>query len=94
MTIRSTKTLKIAAAAAAIAITGAAVPGAITPAEAKKIIIKGSHHHHPHYGRYVVGGLALATVYGASQSCYWLKVRAARTGSEYWWDRYQACLGD
>ena len=93
MTVRSSKTLKFAAAAAAVAVLGAAVPGAVTPAEAKKIVVKGPHYH-PHFGRYIVGGLALAATYEASRSCYWLKVRALRTDSSYWWDRYQSCIGE
>ena len=52
------------------------------------------HHHHPHYGRYIVGGLALAGAYEASRSCYWMKVRAERLDSRYWWTRYHDCIGD
>ncbi len=26
-------------------------------------------------------------------SCGWLHRRAVRTGSSYWWDRYEACVG-
>jgi hypothetical protein len=29
--------------------------------------------------------------YGYGNSCYWLKRRAIRTGSHYWWRRYRAC---
>lgn len=29
--------------------------------------------------------------YGYRRSCYWLKRRAIRTGSRYWWRRYQNC---
>jgi hypothetical protein len=47
-----------------------------------------SHHHR--YGFYglpfVYGGF-----YGYGNSCYWLKRRAIRTGSHYWWRRYRAC---
>jgi hypothetical protein len=25
--------------------------------------------------------------------CYWLRRQAVITGSPYWWDRYEACLG-
>ncbi|HKZ97814.1 MAG TPA: hypothetical protein VJ045_12640 [Hyphomicrobiaceae bacterium] len=25
--------------------------------------------------------------------CYWLKVKAIRTGSRYWWRRYHECVG-
>jgi hypothetical protein len=89
----SAKTVKTATAALAVAMAGAAVPAAFTPAEAKPIIVKGPHFH-PHIGRFVVGGLALAGAYEASTSCYWLKVRALGTDSAYWWDRYHACIGD
>ena len=92
MTARSAKTLKLAAAALALVVAGAAAPALVAPAEAKPIA-KGGHHH-PHFGRFIVGGLALAGTYEASRSCYWLKVRALRTDSEYWWDRYHSCIGD
>lgn len=29
-----------------------------------------------------------------SDSCYWLKRKAIRTGSRYWWRRYQECRYD
>lgn len=29
--------------------------------------------------------------YYGYRSCYWLKRRAIRTGSRYWWRRYQRC---
>ena len=31
------------------------------------------------------------TAYG--NDCYWLRRQAAITGSPYWWDRYNACVG-
>jgi hypothetical protein len=36
----------------------------------------------PYYGYYG---------YGYYNRCYWLKRRAIRTGSRYWWRRYRAC---
>ena len=95
MFIRSPKTLKIAAAAAALAIGGAAIPATVTPAEAKKLVfVKKFPHHGPHFGRYIGAGLLVAGAYAGSQSCYWLKVRAMNTGSSYWWDRYHDCIAD
>ena len=29
--------------------------------------------------------------YSYAGSCYWLHVRAERTGSRYWWNRWQNC---
>ena len=31
------------------------------------------------------------TAYG--DDCYWLRRQAIITGSPYWWDRYNACVG-
>lgn len=92
----ATKSLisKIAATATAFAILSAAMPAISTPAEAKPIkIIKISKHFH-HYRGFYGAGLVIAGVAAASSSCYWLKVRALRTGDDYWWDRYNACIGD
>jgi hypothetical protein len=30
--------------------------------------------------------------YGYGDGCYWLKRRAAYTGSRYWWNRYYGCV--
>jgi hypothetical protein len=100
VSLKISKTITLAAVAAAIAIGSAAVPGVSTPAEAKKIIFVKKHFHgfyRPY--AYVGTGLLLAGggYYGYSSyygSCHWLKVRAIRTGSDYWWDRYHACRGD
>ena len=37
-----------------------------------------------------VGGYGY-TAYG--DDCYWLRRQAIITGSPYWWDRYNACIG-
>jgi hypothetical protein len=98
MTSKIANSLKIVAAATALAIAGAALPGVTAPAEAKKLVFikKGfhPHFHHRHYGRYIGSGLVIAGAYGASRSCYWMKVRAINTGSDYWWDRYNECRGE
>ncbi len=98
MSVKTTRTLKIAAAAVAVAIAGAAIPGSVTPAEAKKLILVKKHiHHGHHFHRRHIGPVlfvAGATAYAASRSCYWMKVRALNTGSEYWWERYQECRGN
>ena len=85
---------RFAAAAAALAVLGTALPAVTTPVEAKPIkIIKVAKHVH-HYRRFYGTGLVIAGVAAASSSCYRLKVRALRTGDDYWWDRYNACIGD
>lgn len=97
MSIKSTRILKIAAAAFAVAIAGAAIPGAVTPAEAKKIVFVKKHFHHGYGFRHYAGPAFIVAgvgAYAASQSCYGLKVRALRTGSAYWWDRYNDCIGE
>ena len=100
MSLKLSKSITLAAVAAAIAIGSAAVPGVSTPAEAKKIIIIKKHGHHFYrHARFIGPALLLAGggYYGYSSyygSCHWLKVRAIRTGSDYWWDRYHACRGD
>ena len=53
------------------------------------------HHRHnrffvtgvPYYGYYYDG------YYGYDDDCNWLRRRAIRTGSSYWWNRYYACQG-
>jgi hypothetical protein len=91
----TTRKLASATVAAALLFTGLATSTA--PAEAKGLKIV-SIHHHPHfrhwgYGAAIAGaGVVIAST--AYSSCYWLKVRALRTGSDYWWDRYHDCRGD
>ena len=90
------KTLGLTAVAAAIAIGSAAVPGVATPAEAKKIVIFKKHHHH-HHGKLFLGTSLLLAGSGGYYyygSCYRLKLKAIRSGSDYWWDRYYACKSD
>lgn len=92
MSLTFSKTLTLAAVATAIAIGSIALPGVSAPAEAKKISFfkKGFRSY-----AYVGTGLLLASgYYGYYHGCHWLKVRAIRTGSDYWWDRYHACRGD
>lgn len=31
--------------------------------------------------------------YAYGDNCYWLRQQAYATGSPYWWDRYNACIG-
>ena len=94
MTRSLTKTLSLAAFAfVAATLAGAAVPGAVTSAEARAHGGRhGHHHHHAHrhhrhhfYGHYVNSG------YG---NCHWLKHRAVNTGMPYWWNRYRSCIGE
>jgi hypothetical protein len=97
MTIHPRKSLNLATAALALAFAGAAIPGAVTPAEAKKIIIvKKGHPHYHHHFRYFRPGVVVAGAgYGvAGGGCYWLKARALNTGRPYWWDRYRNCIGE
>ena len=39
------------------------------------------HYRHYHHGRYNYGS-----------RCRWLKRKARRTGSSYWWRRYNYCM--
>ena len=88
------KPLSITAAAFAVTmLAGAAIPGAVTPAEAKKIIVV-KHGHHGHYGyRHYGYAPAYYVASGYGGGCSWLKQRAHNTGSAYWWNRYNACIG-
>lgn len=62
----------------------------------------GRHRHHGHRHRNRRGGIYFG--YGApyyyndyytySSSCEWLRRRALRTGSSYWWNRYRNCVDD
>ena len=50
-------------------------------------------HHRRHYRNFYVGVPYLYGVYGYGYGpdCYWLKRKARRTGSRYWWRRYHEC---
>lgn len=56
----------------------------------------GDHRHHRrHFRSFGYGFYAYPSYsYYYSDSCHWLKVRALRTGSRYWWHRYHQCLED
>jgi hypothetical protein len=91
------KPISITAAAFAITmLAGATLPGAVTPAEAKKIFIV-KHGHHGHHGHFGYRRYGYAPAYfvagGYGGGCYWLKQRAHNTGSAYWWNRYNTCIG-
>jgi hypothetical protein len=55
------------------------------------------HHRHKFHGfrRHFYVGVPLYYGayygYGYGPNCYWLKKKARRTGSPYWWDRYYDC---
>ncbi len=97
------KTVSLTTAAFAITmLAGAAIPGAVTPAEAGVKHPRAHHrmhhmmhhfhnrHHRYFYGRRVVVG----RYYGGGDGCYWLKRRALFTGRPYWWNRYNECIGE
>ncbi|MDZ4843692.1 MAG: hypothetical protein SH859_16325 [Hyphomicrobium aestuarii] len=92
MSANFSTTLKAATAALALTILGAAVPGAVTPAEAKKGF-KGHGHH------FFIGHFPRRHFYGPRYhfagygDCYGLKRKAFATGSPYWWARYRDCRG-
>ena len=54
------------------------------------------HHHHGHHRRfrgYAFYGLPYVYAYSAydGYGCSYLRRRALRTGSSYWWRRYEEC---
>jgi len=61
------------------------------------------HDHHGHHGRHGhwVGGVWVwdwwPGYYGGDyysyNDCWWLRRQALITGSPYWWNRYNACVG-
>lgn len=54
----------------------------------------GRHHRrHRRYGGYAFYGLPYVYAYGAydGSGCSYLHRRAVRTGSSYWWRRYEQC---
>ncbi len=58
-----------------------------------------SHHrYHGHHRHHRYGGIYFGAPYyygyGYYGSCSWLRRKALRTGSRYWWNRYEACLYD
>ncbi len=59
----------------------------------------GDHHHrHGHFNRFYVYPFFYGNgdyyAYGDDYgSCAWLYRRAVRTNSQYWWNRYYACVG-
>lgn len=66
-----------AAAVALVALNGAA--------QAKPSFSFGLHFGGGHVTG-VYGG------YGYPKKCYWLKKKAKKTGSHYWWSRYNKCM--
>lgn len=54
------------------------------------------HHKHRHrriYGYYPYYGAAYYGGYGYGYGdCGWLRRKAIRTGSSYWWRRYESCV--
>lgn len=54
------------------------------------------HHKHRHHRRFYGGYYPYyyGAYYGSSYygDCGWLRRRAIRTGSSYWWRRYEACV--
>jgi hypothetical protein len=56
----------------------------------------GHHHHRKHHRRfrgYAFYGLPYVYAYSAydDYDCGYLRRRAVRTGSSYWWRRYEEC---
>jgi hypothetical protein len=53
----------------------------------------GRHHKHRRFRGYAYYGLPYVYAYSAydDYSCAYLRRRAIRTGSSYWWRRYEAC---
>lgn len=97
MAIRTPKTLKVIAAAVAIATACATVPGVVVPAEAKRIVIVKKVFHFGGFHRriFVAPAIVAGGVYYAGYGgCYWLKKRALFTGLPYWWNRYHACISE
>jgi hypothetical protein len=92
MSLTLKKSIPLTAAAfAATLLAGMTLPGTSTPAEARRIVVHiGGHGLHFHR-RHFIAPVVLGAGYGTG--CYWLKRRAIATGSPYWWDRYNACIG-
>jgi hypothetical protein len=68
---------------------------AIRHAPGPNVYMSQHHRHHRHFNGFGYGFYAYpAYSYYADDSCYWLKVRAMRTGSRYWWNRYYECLDE
>jgi hypothetical protein len=98
MTRSISKTISLTAAAFAVtmlagaAIPGTVIPGGVTSAEARMGHYGHRHHGHHGYRRHFYGPVfAVAGGYGGG--CYWMKQRAINTGSPYWWNRYNECVG-
>jgi hypothetical protein len=89
MSVTSQITRKIALATAAVAVAASCLAVEVAPAEAKIIKVYGPKgiHHHEH-------GRGFGFVADGSGGCYWMKVRAIRLDSGYWWDRYHDCTND
>ena len=61
------------------------------------------HRHRHHSRRFYGGGYGYYPYYGAAYydgyysgygDCSWLRRKAVRTGSSYWWSRYEQCISD
>jgi hypothetical protein len=49
-------------------------------------------HRDHHHRRVFIGAPVLYGTYYYYDDCGWLRYRALRTGSPYWWNRYYACI--
>ena len=85
------------ALAASLGVTS--LLAAPTPAEARPHFMLGMEHHHHHHGGIFFGGpqiflgphIIYETPVYSPGPCYWLRVRAGRTGSRYWFNRWHQC---
>ena len=85
------------ALAASLGVTS--LLAAPTSADARPHFMLGIEHHHQHHGGIFFGGpqifLGPPTIYGtpvySAGPCFWLRVKAERTGSRYWFNRWRDC---
>jgi hypothetical protein len=79
-------------AVASLAVLNAGAGGSVETAAENMQLAGGRHkrwrHRHGHGWRH---GWDYGFGYGYGRGCRWLKRKARRTGSRYWWRQYKMC---
>lgn len=89
----SAKLVRTATAAAGLAVAvfaGASMMGTST-AQAYGLYFHVGHGYGKH--KFYRPRVIVPLYVGSGRSCRWLKIKAIKTGSPYWYNRYYACRG-
>ena len=88
---------RITTALAAAAMSALAIGALATPAAAGGKHHHKHHHHkhfsHKHFGYgFYAPHVVIGTSWGYTDGCRYMLRKAKRTGSSYWWKKYNRCI--